>query len=296
MVQYLAYDSESQAWKQTSNITKAKAGSSLALTSFETTWYGTLTPQTQFNQVELFFLDSENHLNEWSWNPTASTLGTSGSLTPYTIPTGSDSHLTSYWPFIVYQDAGLNLHEVVYDCRFPGCWFNRTMNETAYDGADIVIVPAQQNLREMNIIYQEGDQKLMSMGRNSTTGDLSTAAAFSIDLPATASFAALTVVRPSSDNTVLNTYILYQDSTGTIQVVWNDDASSWKGPATFPAFNDADNGTSIACLTQSAFFTDTPLQSNSPLSRCYFQVKGALTEVRLNGSDWEIVGAVDVVP
>ncbi|KAF2489917.1 hypothetical protein BU16DRAFT_471572 [Lophium mytilinum] len=237
-----------------------------------------------------------DHLNEWSWDPSASTLGNSGTLTPYAIPTGSDSHLASYWPFILYQDAGMGVHEVVYDCRFPNCWFNRTLNETAYDGADFAIVPALQNLAEMNILYQEGDQKLMSMGRNSTTGDLTAASAFSINLPAAASFAALTVVRPSSDNTALNTYVLYQDSAGTIQVVWNDDASSWKGPATFPAFNDADNGTSIACLTQASFFTDTPLQPNSPLSRCYFQVKGALREVSLNGSDWEVVGDVNAGP
>ncbi|OCK74086.1 hypothetical protein K432DRAFT_364028 [Lepidopterella palustris CBS 459.81] len=295
MIQYIAYESESKAWKQTPNITKAKAGSPLALTSFETSWYGTLTPQTQFNQVELFFLDSENRLNEWSWDITDSTLGTSGSLTPYTIPTGSDSRLASYWPFIIYQDAGLGLHEVVYDCRFPGCWFNRTLNQTGYDGADIVIVPAQQNLREMNIIYQRGDQKLMSLDRNSTNGNLSTASTFSIDLPAAASFAALTVVRPSSDDAALDTYILYQDSAGMINVIWNNDASGWQGPETFPAFNDADNGTSIACLTQAAFFTDTPLQSNSPLSRCYFQVNGALREVRLDGSDWEIVGDVNAV-
>jgi len=296
MIQYIAYESESKAWKQTPNITKAKAGSPLALTSFETSWYGTLTPQMQFNQVELFFLDSENRLNEWSWDIAASTLGTSGTLTPYTIPTGSDSRLTSYWPFIIYQEAGLGLHEVVYDCRFPGCWFNRTLNQTGYDGADIVIIPAEQSLREMNILYQRDDQKLMSLDRNSTNGDLTTPSPFSIDLPAAASFAALTVLRPSSDNTALDTYILYQDSTGTINVIWNNDASSWKGPATFPAFNDADNSTSIACLTQSAFFTDTPLQPNSPLSRCYFQVNKTLREVRLNGSDWEIVGNVDVVP
>jgi len=268
----------------------------LALTSFETSWYGSLTPQTPFNQVELFFLDSKNYLNEWSWTQATSALGTSGSLTPYTIPTGSDSHLTSYWPFIAYQDAGLGLREVVYDCRFPGCWFNRTLNQTVYDGANIVVVPALQNLREMNILYQRSDQKLMSLGRNSTTGDLSTPLPFSIDLPATASFAALTVARPSSDNIALNTYILYQDSVGTINVVWNDDTSSWKGPATFPAFDNADNGTSIACLTQPSFFTDTPLQSNTPISRCYFQANGTLREVRLDGSDWEIVGDVVVVP
>jgi len=296
MIQYIAYESKSKAWKQTPNIIKAKAGSPLALTSFETSWYGTLTPQTQFYQAELFFLDSESRINEWSWDTTANTLGTSGSLTPYTVPTSSGSRLTSYWPFIIYQEAGFDLHEIVYDCRFSGCWFNRTLNRTGYDGADIVIVPAQQNLRQMNIIYQRGDRKLMSMARNSTTGDLSTSSAFSIDVPATASFAALTVVRPSSDNTVLDTYVLYQDSAGTIKVVWNDVGTSWKGPATFPAFNDADNGTSIACLTQAAFFTDTPLQSNNPLSRCYFQAKGALREVRLEGSDWEIVGDVNVVP
>jgi len=294
MIQYTAYESGNKTWKQISNITNAKPGTPIALTSFDHAWYSENQPS--FKQVEMFFLDSKNQLNEWNWDSTSGATGHSGSLTPYTIPTGSNSHITSFWPYIVYQDVGLALHEIVYDCTYPGCWSNRSLNVTGYDGTGIVILPEQQNMQEMDLIYQSADQRLMSMARNSTSGSFSSASTFGIDLPAAGTFAALTVVRPSSSDSALNTYILYQDGTGTIQVIWKDDDSSWKGPATFPAFANADNGTSIACMTQAAFFENAPLQADSPLSRCYFQVNGALREIRLDGSDWEVVGNVNVVP
>jgi hypothetical protein len=113
-------------------------------------------------------------LNEWSWDSNETTTGHSGSLSPYTIATGSDSHLASYWPFILYQDAGLNIHEIVYDCSYPACWSNRTLNVTGYDGTNIGFIPESQNMATMNLIVQRDDQGLMSLARDSTKGTFKT--------------------------------------------------------------------------------------------------------------------------
>jgi hypothetical protein len=40
MIQYTAFESDINKWQQTSNITKAKAGTPIALTSFDRKWYG----------------------------------------------------------------------------------------------------------------------------------------------------------------------------------------------------------------------------------------------------------------
>jgi hypothetical protein len=102
------------------------------------------------------------------------------------------------------------------------------------------------------------------------------------------------VPRPEDTNNNLNTYVLWQDTSGDIQVSWQDDGSGWKGPSTYPALKGADNGTSITCLTQSAGLP-LVLTGGYDMSRCYFQVGRALREIYYNGSDWSIIGNVPMV-
>jgi hypothetical protein len=101
------------------------------------------------------------------------------------------------------------------------------------------------------------------------------------------------VPRPQDTNHNLNTYVLWQDSSSDIQVNWQDDNSGWKGPSTSPALKGADNGTSITCLTPSAW-SPFLLQQNWDMCRCYFQVGRALREVSFNGTDWAIIGNVPI--
>lgn len=85
---------------------------------------------------------------------------------------------------------------------------------------------------------------------------------------------------------ILDKYVLYQDTSGTIQLIWQDDASGWKGPTNPSSFLEADNGTSIACLTPMARTGAALIHGFVPTCRCYFQSRGALKEVWFNGADW----------
>lgn len=118
-----------------------------------------------------------------------------------------------------------------------------------------------------------------------------TAAVFPvINLPVGASFAAFTVARPDDTEGRVNTYVLYQEASSRISMVYLDNASAWKTVQP-EALTNADNGTGIACLTMSTSPSDVDgeevlLEEASGASRCYFQRDGLLREVVLSGSDW----------
>jgi hypothetical protein len=91
---------------------------------------------------------------------------------------------------------------------------------------------------------------------------------------------------------ILDKYVLYQDISGTIQLMWQDDESGWKGPTNPSAFLEADNGTSIACLTPMAWRGTSLIHGFVQTCRCYFQSDGALKEVWYNGDDWQIAKTI----
>ena len=91
----------------------------------------------------------------------------------------------------------------------------------------------------------------------------------------------------------LKTYTLYQDSDAKIQMMWrNDDSSGWRGPKTFPAFEGADNGTSLGCVTMFSY-GEWPMEKWS-VPRCFFTAGGNITQAKMVGEDWEVVGIVGV--
>jgi hypothetical protein len=106
-----------------------------------------------------------------------------------------------------------------------------------------------------------------------------------MDMPTNTTLAGFAVGRPNDANNQTNTYALYQDDNGTIQVVWQDDTSGWKGPSTFNVFQGADNGTDIACVTAAAWAA-AELLDNQIMNRCYFQVGGRVREVYYDGTNW----------
>lgn len=109
-------------------------------------------------------------------------------------------------------------------------------------------------------------------------------------IPAESAIGAFTYGR--KDNLV-NTYILYQDTDGILQVRWQSDTSGWMGPQTYPALADADMGTDITCLTQPAWDeTKVTLSSATDMNRCYFQSGGKVKEVRFDGGDWKDLGFI----
>lgn len=93
----------------------------------------------------------------------------------------------------------------------------------------------------------------------------------------------------------INTYIVYQDEAGALQMVWQNSASDWQGPKTFDAFQGADRGTDIACVTAAAWDgSNIHITSATDVSRCYFQVKGQVREAHWNGTNWESLGFLPI--
>jgi hypothetical protein len=117
--------------------------------------------------------------------------------------------------------------------------------------------------------------------------------AIGVSIPASASIGSFSVPQSGNTGGDMNVYVLWQNASGQIQMVWQDDTSGtgWKGPSTSDAFNGADTGTSIACLTPSAW-PPSELQANYDMSRCYFQSNGTIKETKFDGSAWNVVGDV----
>ena len=79
-------------------------------------------------------------------------------------------------------------------------------------------------------------------------------------------------------------------------MVYTEDSRTWN-TAQPGALANADNGTSIACLTMPTTERDInnltlQLEQASGESRCYFQRDGHVREVVLNGTDWADLGSV----
>ncbi|KAK6070677.1 hypothetical protein SCUP515_08286 [Seiridium cupressi] len=121
------------------------------------------------------------------------------------------------------------------------------------------------------------------------TADLSEA------IPDDTAIGGFAVARPNDTKNQTNTYLLYQDNSGTIQVVWQDDTSGWKGPSTYDAFDNADNGTDITCLTAAAWdASGHEVTSNQNMNRCYFQAGNKVREVYYDGSNWNDEGYLPI--
>jgi hypothetical protein len=45
---------------------------------------------------------------------------------------------------------------------------------------------------------------------------------------------AFAIPRPGDNNSNMNTYAMWQDKTGILQVNWQDDGGGWKGPQRYP--------------------------------------------------------------
>lgn len=119
----------------------------------------------------------------------------------------------------------------------------------------------------------------------------------SISLAAGGSFAAFTTTRPDSTEGRVNTYVLYQEISSRISMVYLNNDSNWVVDQP-EALSIADNGTDIACLTM-------PMSQNggdgkeldleeasSHANRCYFQRGGYLREFALSGTDWIELGTI----
>ncbi|KAK6852208.1 hypothetical protein PG995_012333 [Apiospora arundinis] len=94
----------------------------------------------------------------------------------------------------------------------------------------------------------------------------------------------------------VETYVLYQDGAGDIQMVWQTHNKPWQGPSTFEPLRGADKDTDIACLTRGAYSRpglSIALSPSLTANLCYFQSQGKLKEVWYDGSNWFDCGFVE---
>ncbi|KAF2468753.1 uncharacterized protein BDR25DRAFT_52625 [Lindgomyces ingoldianus] len=296
MLQGTLFDSGYKSWARNKDFTKAKQGTSLALTRFRHNIYPDAINNDE--QVELFYLDDADRICEWNWD-SINIAGSAGSIDNQTFVASSTSRLSAYWPLIILQDVDGSLHEIYYDAfsySDTGGWYHRSANLTIYDGAALGLVPVAQNISKIGVFYQGEDGKLREVQRDKLTWEYAyethalsqSIPPPSLTPPQFAAFSLTNVTNP----TELDTYILWQDTSATIQMQWRDDSSGWKGPKTFDAFRGADNGTAIACITMETF--NEPLPKGMDIPRCYFQSGGNLREVELNGNrdGWSVLGYV----
>ena len=111
-------------------------------------------------------------------------------------------------------------------------------------------------------------------------------------IPKGSAIGALSV--PTSTGTDSSIYVLWQDTTGNIQVNWvSNSSSSWMGPSTYDALKNADNGTSITCLTPVTWY-NVSMGTGPSLGRCYFQVNSAVREVEIDGGEWKVLGDLPI--
>ncbi|KAL7952733.1 hypothetical protein V8C34DRAFT_298705 [Trichoderma compactum] len=105
---------------------------------------------------------------------------------------------------------------------------------------------------------------------------------------------AFTVPR-NSDTTdgAVNTYILWQDSTGALQMTWGGDGAGWRTSSTPLALGNPDKGTGISCLTPTLWAVAS-LFSDCGMARCYYLVDGNIREVQYDGSNWSLLGNVQL--
>lgn len=94
---------------------------------------------------------------------------------------------------------------------------------------------------------------------------------------------------------LVNTYAVYQDDDGVLQVIWQNDTSGWQGPQTYTALDGADKGTDIACVTQAVWDEKkVTISSATDMNRCYFQSGGRVKEVWFDGRKWKDLGYLPI--
>lgn len=111
--------------------------------------------------------------------------------------------------------------------------------------------------------------------------------------------AAMALARGTEEDQV-NTYVLYRNPDGNIDVVYNDKDDEWKIDSP-DVFQTADDNSDLACLTMPTTSNNGPdggdlfLEELSGESRCYFVEEGDVKEVVLSESgEWELIGTIAV--
>jgi hypothetical protein len=231
-------------------------------------------------------------------------------MSTYGWKVGVSSRLAAYWPSVIFQDDSGQIQEAYYANLG---WTQKGLGLKCQNHSAFIEVPYSINAgREggEKIIYQRDDQKLLIEERTQLTADLTAcefitcfltldfrdldfshlnnAAGPAITIPSKTAISAFSVPQTSNlTDVVMNTYILWQDSANALQMTWMDN-TGWR-TTTSASLGSPDNDTGIACLTPTIWST-SPLQPRYSMARCYYLVNKQIREIQYDGSNWSVVG------
>ncbi|KAK9421591.1 hypothetical protein SUNI508_05521 [Seiridium unicorne] len=258
--------------------------------------------------IELFYLDANSRIRGQVfnfWDDRTPPKGHSSTINDYPLQVAENSSISCYFPYIVSQDKD---NDQIRWTFMPGqnmsndsqpWWVNDTsVNTLGSPRTDLALLPITQTSQNNGgFVYRSDDGKLGLTMKN-YSGDAVTGVSWnegtlSTSIPAESAIGAFVVGRPYTADSV-NTYILYQDEQGVIQVVWQD-GDDWQGPETYDALGNAEFGTDIECLTQAAWDQDhVQVSREQDMNRCFFQDRGTrrVKEVWFDGTEWKDEGFV----
>lgn len=163
----------------------------------------------------------------------------------------------------------------------------------------MAFVPASVDYKDGGSFLYRNEEGKMSTFIGSQNGDVPSTwswafgAELAAPIPKASAIGAFVIGREAD---LIDTYALYQDDGGALQVMWqNDTTSGWQGPKTFDALAGADDGTDITCVTQTTWdMVGVNLKDSTVMSRCYFQSDGKVKEVRFDGTTWLDLGFLPI--
>ncbi|ORY15318.1 hypothetical protein BCR34DRAFT_183877 [Clohesyomyces aquaticus] len=282
-----------EVWSPGIRFVKAKSGTPIAATCYNQSIYGEKNGHAM--EIHVYYLDDKSTLQEFIFKDDSKT-GKSGTLNSQNIKPASDTRLAAYWPLIVYQSPENTISETRYNCSTgtTDCWNNVKLDITAHGSSNsLAVVPMGRRVFGLFLYYQRQDEELVNYVWQDATGVWLGEREFAQPIPPSAPIAVL-ATPTSSTRPTLNFYVLWQDAHGIIQVSWKED-SSWNPPRTFPALNNARNGTQMACLTPYSWYDDA-MEFGPELSRCFFvNGDGRLKQVQYGATAWKDMGVVWVV-
>ncbi|KAI1765282.1 hypothetical protein GGR53DRAFT_490534 [Hypoxylon sp. FL1150] len=267
--------------------------------------YDNPAPKIEFFYEDTYGIVRGQNFNFDFENGTIPLKGEAGSINSYPLQMAGDTRISCYFPYIVSQDESNQVRWTTMlgqnTSNLSAPWW---VNDTDWDveaskGGGMVVLPvAQKYVDAGGIVYRAAEGTLSIKIRDESAASNEGVAwrngALSKEIPAGTSIGAFSVGRPYDDNDQINTYILYQEDDGTIQVVWQDDDTGWKGPQSYDALDGAANGTDIACLTPGAYDpAGIEVSREQDMNRCFFlTTNSTVKEVWYNGTYWNDAGVI----
>ncbi|EOO00285.1 hypothetical protein UCRPA7_4200 [Phaeoacremonium minimum UCRPA7] len=251
-------------------------------------------------QVYLFYSDRNNELKGQIFQDgTRPVKGDAAGINSFPLTIDVSSRMASYFPYVVSQDANTGTIRWIEWHGFND-WSNSTFDGVkGTAGTGLALIPAAVKYLDGGAFVYRNEEGKMSIFLASQDGDVPSTWAWSYGaelaaaIPKESAIGAFVYGREAD---LINTYTLYQDRSGTLQVIWqNDTSSGWQGPKTYDALAGADNGTDITCVTQTAWDEQgVNISSTTDMNRCYFQSEGKVKEVRFDGLNWLDLGFLPI--